>query len=40
MSGNVDSQYEPPQVRDLGSLVDITGATGTGTKNEKTSLKT
>jgi hypothetical protein len=32
--------YEPPEVTDLGTLVEITGAAGTGVKNEGASVKT
>jgi hypothetical protein len=32
--------YEPPSVKDLGTLESITGDTGLGKKNEGASLKT
>jgi hypothetical protein len=40
MSEKSESTYEPPQVKDLGRLVDITGANLGGSKNEKSSIKT
>jgi len=40
MSEKIESTYEPPEVRDLGRLADITGANLGGAKNEHASVKT